>query len=101
MLRVSAREDRIVGTEFLVSLLYCEPEEIEICICLKEEDAVVCVPPHCTLTCTHKVSSRYLQASSNNIESLLICLCYCLKKMLEEFCSAADSIPLRAFGFLR
>lgn len=74
MLQENARDTR-VGTGLLISLLYHEPEEIEIYIRLKREDTS---PP--ISACTHKVSSGYLEAWSNNIEPMLMCLCYCLKK---------------------
>lgn len=40
MPRVNAREDKIVGTPFLISLLYQEPEKIEVHILLKWDNVV-------------------------------------------------------------
>lgn len=44
MLRVNAREDKIVGTPSLISLLYQEPGKIEVYILLKWEDVVSFFP---------------------------------------------------------
>lgn len=40
VLQVNAREDKIVGTQILISLLYHEPEKIGVYILLKWENVV-------------------------------------------------------------